>query len=378
MAILDGHSGPVQRLVFSPDGSQLVSLSKDRTAKIWSVSAAAARHSLVPNAPECSYISFEGASRMRATGFANKTGSGNIIRYGTAWKTWSLETLQLVGSGVENRTEDESPPNHGPSTERYRAIIPYGKPTVLVTTSKREPVATLVGHSGNVWSGRISPDNRSVVTASSDGTARIWDLQGRTLHVLAHDGVEVKVAEYTPDGKLIATGDGDGRLRLWNSTTGQLRTTINAHRQEISKIQFSPDGTRMLTISGQGRTVKAWKMPEATLLYQLVVDVGSESSVIQARFSDDGLLLVITARKRTIEIWDAWTGSPVFVAEFPADVVWDAAFTPDRKNIAATGENGEVLLFPFEYEPRTADVIAKLVQTRTAFRLSGGRLLSVN
>ena len=52
----------------------------------------------------------------------------------------------------------------------------------------------------------ISPDGTSIVTASADKTARIWDARtGEELAVLSGHGDQVNSAAYSPDGALIVT-----------------------------------------------------------------------------------------------------------------------------------------------------------------------------
>ncbi len=57
---------------------------------------------------------------------------------------------------------------------------------------------------------RVSPDGRSIVTASFDGTARIWDAttSEQILPELKHDGA-VNWATFSPDGRLLATCSAD-------------------------------------------------------------------------------------------------------------------------------------------------------------------------
>src|SRR5262245_9667572 len=60
-----------------------------------------------------------------------------------------------------------------------------------------------------------SPDGKLIVTASSDGTARLWDSSGNPVKELkAH--AEVGHAAFSPDGKLIVTAGSYGAARLWS------------------------------------------------------------------------------------------------------------------------------------------------------------------
>ena len=70
-------------------------------------------------------------------------------------------------------------------------------------------------HEGPVYSARFSPDGRLIVTASADGSARLWDLEGNLLADLNRHGGEVYSAVFSPDGRYICTGCGDGSARLW-------------------------------------------------------------------------------------------------------------------------------------------------------------------
>jgi WD40 repeat protein len=64
----------------------------------------------------------------------------------------------------------------------------------------------------------FSPDGRRIVTASHDGTARIWDVAThRTLGPpLEHPGA-VKAVAFSPDGRHILTGDTTGCAWLWDA-----------------------------------------------------------------------------------------------------------------------------------------------------------------
>jgi WD40 repeat protein len=91
------------------------------------------------------------------------------------------------------------------------------------------------------------------VTASLDGTARIWDLEsGRQLATLrGHSGPLLGVA-VSPDGALVATGSLDGTAKLWDLATGQEVLTLFGHDGPVNTVAFSPDGRFLATASGDG------------------------------------------------------------------------------------------------------------------------------
>ena len=79
----------------------------------------------------------------------------------------------------------------------------------------------LEGHSDAVLAAAFSPDGRRVVTASLDGTARVWDLSGLTPGaIMLSLGGSVTSAAFSPDGTRIVTASADGTARLWDARTG--------------------------------------------------------------------------------------------------------------------------------------------------------------
>ena len=79
-----------------------------------------------------------------------------------------------------------------------------------------------------VNSARFSPDGRRLVSASDDGTLKVWDpATGQCVLSIPSQTGAVHGAKYSPDGRSIASAGFDGRIRLWNAETGQLLATID-------------------------------------------------------------------------------------------------------------------------------------------------------
>jgi WD40 repeat protein len=79
-------------------------------------------------------------------------------------------------------------------------------------------VAELIGHTGSIFTSRWSRDGAFVLTASFDGTARIWDpRRGDLLAVLEDTSRHVQVwsASFSADGRYVVTTDNDGSATIW-------------------------------------------------------------------------------------------------------------------------------------------------------------------
>ena len=99
----------------------------------------------------------------------------------------------------------------------------------------------------------FSQDGRFVVTASTDWTARVWDVtSGLPLaDPLRHEG-PVRAACFSPDGKWVATGSDDGVVRLWDVASGLALNDGFRHSSAIVSLDFSPQGDCLLIVPKKG------------------------------------------------------------------------------------------------------------------------------
>src|SRR5215216_49440 len=96
--------------------------------------------------------------------------------------------------------------------------------TILLNPARE----VLGGHTEGLRSASFSPDGRLILTASSDNTARVWDLGiGKSVLVLQHQR-RVNSATFSPDGQFILTAGDDSTARIWEVSTGKPITELRA------------------------------------------------------------------------------------------------------------------------------------------------------
>src|SRR5579872_4003980 len=114
------------------------------------------------------------------------------------------------------------------------------------------------GHTMSVNSAAFSPNGKWIVTASSDHTAKIWDVTtGQLVTDLRGHNNEITSATFSPNGKWVVTTSQDSTARVWDAVTGQLVSELKGHTSFVDHAVFSSDGKLVLTTS-QDSTVKIW------------------------------------------------------------------------------------------------------------------------
>jgi WD40 repeat protein len=125
------HNGTIPFAAFSPDGQRLVTTSTDRTARVWDAATGEPVTPALKHRGPVAHAAFSPDGRLVATADPNTIIGPGYTLQGEA-RVWDAATGEPV-----------------------TPVLPHGRHVAWVT---------------------FSPDGRSVVTASQDGTARIWDL----------------------------------------------------------------------------------------------------------------------------------------------------------------------------------------------------------
>ncbi len=135
-----------------------------------------------------------------------------------------------------------------------------GKDLKMYELDSKSAVRDFVGHQDVIGSLRLSPDQQQLLTASWDGSIRLWNIGTglMTGKFLDHRGA-VHVAIFSPDGRYIYSGGADRTIRVWDRTTGKVIKTLEGHKAEVTSLLFSPDSKMLISHSVDGST-KFWEL----------------------------------------------------------------------------------------------------------------------
>lgn len=206
----------------------------------------------------------------------------------------------------------------------------------------------------------ISDDGTLVATAGSDGTARIWDMDGEELAVLRGHTSDVVDVAFLPGGDRVVTAGADGTVRVWDTQSGEQFATLEGETATVESVAASPDG-RYIASAGENQAVNVWDAETYAPLDYSPLTVTAPLWAVT--FSPDSSLLAAAGgtggSDGPVYVWDAESGEQVFNQRVHGDLVLDLTFSPDSETLhsaavdgtegiidVTTGEASTVSLFP--------------------------------
>ncbi len=289
---LDGHTGAVNSLQWSADGSKLASGGGDGRLIIWDTQSKAASLKIKTANPIWGISWAPDATKIAVTG------------YGGA-KIWDVQ--------------------------------------------QGEKINALPGPIDLAYSIAWSPDGNQIAVGYSNGKVIVFDSQTTKIvqewlgHVGGGLSTEVIAMAWSPDGKSLASGGIDYAVRFWDPIKGTEGAVLRAdtkRRNDINGIAWSPDG-KQLAAAGQDGMARIWDVQTG----KVVIELGKPSSswLRGVAWSPDGKWLATSGADKLVYIWDAASGDSIATLSGHKAPVWSVAWSPDGKVIASGSGNYEAV-----------------------------------
>ncbi len=388
---LQAHMSRIQSLVFSKDGTKLVSLDSGGVAKLFHLGGDQNAYS-VENMAEDRFGGSPGLNIVSTTfeeGLKDGITIAGVVPGSAADRSGKIrkgDRLIAISDGRTGEMIDVRELHvregvelmYGPfrSSVKFKFQRDDSEPTVveLERDEKRYPRSFTVA---------FAPDGRSIAVADQWIGAATWDFDGKGRRFPARDeslafspdgrflalSNDPKVLlwdrkndrlfdtlegggflAFSPDGKYLAAGRGypynsspiDAKLRVWKiPAREEIGSPLFTGTRVICSVGFTPDGNWMLGADHSG-AVRIWST--STWKLERTLQVGEY--VVTMAVSPDGQTLAFGSQPHGIVLWDFASGTQLRALR--GHTAWGLAFSPNGRTLASTGRDSTAVLWDVE------------------------------
>jgi WD40 repeat protein len=380
-----GHTARINNLHYSNDGNTIVSISEDKTIKIWDVASGKMTRkfeSEIGTGPEgmfyASDLSPDGkvlavagykvnsekenyiilidiekgvqiSTAVGHTDIINSVsfnGNGTFLASGSAdgtvkiWKVAQAEILPLVTTltlpaGVSSLAFNPHTQDLAVATE-IKEISLFPLAGLNQGSSKFQP-RLLKQHKGGVTKLAYSPDGSFLASSSSDHELILWRQDGSMLKDFGKLPQQITALAFSYDSKLLVGLDVKGHGSSWAIPTGNKFSDFNGHDNTVFCAAFSHSLTNYVVASAGGinNEIVLWNPINGMVIRKIK---GMGNAVEKIAFGNGYELLISQEVQKG--------GNPIFKTKFDfANLTMDRSVsnipTPPKKNteITQTGEN---------------------------------------
>lgn len=292
---LAAHDGGVARLRLADDGATLISAGKGGEVKLWqpqtgdlisvlpagdaALGALDSHASVLALADDKGFVSLHDLSRKddTVTKFQAIEGAIGALAFvgdsydfvlgggNGAMQYWSYDNGNYTRADFRGRDHSGAVADLA-GNERFIVSAAADGTAKMWGRSRRTLVRTYRGHDGPIGAIAISPDSRRIATAGADETVRLWSNAGsRVRRILKGHTGPVHAVAFAPDSKTLASGGSDATVRLWDVRTGKLLQTLEGHGGAVRGLAFAADGKRLYS-AGDDETIKFWDLEATTAM----------------------------------------------------------------------------------------------------------------
>ena len=300
-----GDAGPFTALAFAPGGRSLVAGQQDGGLKTWDLPGGTARAAIPPRRGQIVSLDASADARYLLQVSRDLVASTWDLQEGREVMTvpgrWSRGaispdgvTLGLLGPAggpalIDRATGQPIPVQPAPLAGGRFGVVAFDPTGRFLAAGTSDPAAdgpvacvwdvaagtllhTLIGHDDPhpLVSVAFTADSQQLLTASEDGTARVWDLSGphptasRVLRVTdPKTGRAVPLRSARPDpahpGR-VAAGTLDGRVLVWEAGQDRPSTLADDFPGEVRALAFTADGKYLAASGGADKSVHLWDL----------------------------------------------------------------------------------------------------------------------
>ncbi|HMD88666.1 MAG TPA: WD40 repeat domain-containing protein [Anaerolineaceae bacterium] len=210
-------------------------------------------------------------------------------------------------------------------------------------------IKTLAGHTNQIRSIILLPDERSMISGGFDGSIRIWRFpQGSEVKSIEAGYGELFALAISPEGHFLLTCGVDPAIRVWSLPDGQLVRKMDGHIGTVTCLVASPSG-QIAASYGRDQTIRIWNYQSGRQLTQIDPNASSNTStkITSLLIHPNEQVLIGATDNGLIKLWSISTGkeilsNPLMVHQ---KLINSLALSPNGESLVSSSQDGTILLW---------------------------------
>ncbi|KAL8591238.1 hypothetical protein ACOMHN_017562 [Nucella lapillus] len=293
--VFRGHTDVVNKCQFFCDESRVLSASKDCSIKVWDPKLGTELQT-IDNAHTISAADahcFEDGLTVASCGWDKCVHYWDLEKAVRIWSAHHPDILTCCQISHDGRLLCVG-------SDLFHQLFVYDLTSGEVVQQIKDY------HKKQLTSCCFSPDDTRVITTSTDGTAKFYDLKTETCTVkLGGHANAISSCSITPDERKFATASWDKTVQIWDISTGMYRSkgpTVlkGSHDGVVTACDFTEDGLQLVTGSAD-MSIVVWDVENTVQKLKLQ---GHTGWVTDVHFSQDQCWLLSCAHDSTVRMWN--------------------------------------------------------------------------
>lgn len=315
---LTGHAAAVYAVRFAPSGRLMASAGGDKLAFLWELAA-------------------EGGACTNSKLFTGHDGPILDLQ-------WTPQGDQIVTASTD-------------------------KTCALWDVESGARIKRMRGHAGIVNAVGVNRRGQTAfVTAGDDNQVLVWDPRSKHATHTFKESYQVLTACFSDDGAQVFSAGISNDVKCYDVRTGRLVFDLLGHRDSVTGMALSPDGSFLLT-NGMDNTIRQWDVrpfvagtgkAAATAIAGASAAVAAganrmlqvfkghthdlEQNLLRCAWSPDGLRVTGGSADKTVNVWEAATGRILYRLPGHKGSVNDVAFHPFEPIIASASSDKTIFV----------------------------------
>ncbi len=196
-----------------------------------------------------------------------------------------------------------------------------------------EEVAMATHSNDVVFAGFLDSESPQIISQSVDGNVQVWG-RGNVRFLKGYHDATVESITFNSSGTNLVSASYDGTIKIWDLASGNETMSIQLD-EGGSFVKYSPDGKYIL-VGDLLNIVHLIDTQTGDEIFQ-IADDGEFNGVI-AEFSPDGKYLVFASVNSSIQVFELESKARIYRQD-DDETIRQIVFSPNGQFLAASGEN---------------------------------------